>query len=521
MYCETHRFNSDAPIVPVEPSRPVTGEAVDWSRFVPTEEIPYRDDAAPAVGDAVASTLRNGEGRVVRKEKCSVSLLATDGRGDEGCLWRSDRWRLIRHADGRWADGYGPDGPTAPPAPSRPGTGEACSVCGRLSGGCCSVLPIVPATVSRMETIGTAIAPPAPSKRPEAKRNTCLACNLAFDAEEELTACPNCYGPLVPEHAAPRNHPGPGKPRATVGDAIAMNTPPAPGKPACTCAPQGRGPLCSFCHGKAADQIVAAVRADKPTTCLVCFVSDGAHDQGTHRRLEGKETRKPDEAPLITTAHQMDRDYLRGEIAALESKLASQVDKTAKVLRERDDWMRAAERAQAKVTDIEQWADSRVAQERREAAAQLATRDAQIAGLEASAADLAKRAQEAEARESVAVIERDMAYRRFNRLTFEFDRARESWKAARKFLVEARLLAEGALKCAIEDYNEAVTGMMDACEDVNAANADKAAAVLEERRRVDGWWAWWNGFIIDSKMDHYCEFREGVTSGAPAPTGTP
>ncbi len=90
--------------LPAEPS-------IDWSRFVPTEEIPVQGDSS-----------------YLRMPKGTVYASWTSGEagyvGQGGSVWRAgeawlagakdgsgSRWRIIRHADGRWAPGYGPDGP--------------------------------------------------------------------------------------------------------------------------------------------------------------------------------------------------------------------------------------------------------------------------------------------------------------------------------------------------------------------------------------------------------------------------
>ncbi len=119
-------------VIPAEPSRPVTGEAVDWSKFLPTDASEgivlceagdvYRETVS---GDVFLSAHSTGGASVYVRDSSATGgkrMLATsrDGHFD----YRN--WTLIRHADGRWVDGYGPDGPIIPHAPgNHPGTPEA------------------------------------------------------------------------------------------------------------------------------------------------------------------------------------------------------------------------------------------------------------------------------------------------------------------------------------------------------------------------------------------------------------
>jgi hypothetical protein len=82
-----------------------TGEAIDWSRFLPTEEI-AEDMAlvgydALTRGDVFASWDVVHGGNVNR----SLGIDRAETLAGGGCWWQR-RVRLIRHADGRWADGY-------------------------------------------------------------------------------------------------------------------------------------------------------------------------------------------------------------------------------------------------------------------------------------------------------------------------------------------------------------------------------------------------------------------------------
>jgi hypothetical protein len=93
-----------------QPSRQETGggepgEAIDWSRFLPTEEI-AEDMAlvgydALTRGDVFASWDVVHGGNVNR----SLGIDRAETLAGGGCWWQR-RVRLIRHADGRWADGY-------------------------------------------------------------------------------------------------------------------------------------------------------------------------------------------------------------------------------------------------------------------------------------------------------------------------------------------------------------------------------------------------------------------------------
>jgi hypothetical protein len=113
---------------PAQPPPPVNGSAVpepDWSKFVPTDIVPYEDsfyDSRAIPDGTVFVTWGRWSGPAVWRRQpyalpdgCSVHL-AGPGRS-----WTPGHVRVIRHADGRWAAGYGPDGPVAQPAePSAP-----------------------------------------------------------------------------------------------------------------------------------------------------------------------------------------------------------------------------------------------------------------------------------------------------------------------------------------------------------------------------------------------------------------
>lgn len=115
---------------PAPEAVPVVEREPDWSRFVPTEEIPESallKSLKP--NDIVASTLVGVGARVVRLFPggfhFNVEVLASDEKGDPGNRWNSSHARLIRHADGRWADGYNPEGPCMPKCGTRDDEGGA------------------------------------------------------------------------------------------------------------------------------------------------------------------------------------------------------------------------------------------------------------------------------------------------------------------------------------------------------------------------------------------------------------
>ena len=77
----------------------------DWSRFVPT------DEQTGGTGSRYVSIDLDGSAWALWNSSC----------GSEGAAGR----RLIRHADGRWADGYNPDGPCMPKCGTRDDEGGA------------------------------------------------------------------------------------------------------------------------------------------------------------------------------------------------------------------------------------------------------------------------------------------------------------------------------------------------------------------------------------------------------------
>jgi len=116
---------------PAEQPASASDEAeVDWKRFVPTDEIP-RDDSmlthgAMVPGDIFASWAEtnrdHGTVRVFVRPHIARHLAGNPH------YWTATRCRIIRHADGRWADGYGPNGPIETPAPAQGAPAEPLSV---------------------------------------------------------------------------------------------------------------------------------------------------------------------------------------------------------------------------------------------------------------------------------------------------------------------------------------------------------------------------------------------------------
>jgi len=104
--------------------------SIDWSRFVPAEIIPYDDalfysEAIPD-GTVFATWARYGAA-VWRRQPYSRPHGHNVHLAGPGNSWMSGHVRIVRHADGRWADGYGPDGPIEPPAPAQGGPAEPLS----------------------------------------------------------------------------------------------------------------------------------------------------------------------------------------------------------------------------------------------------------------------------------------------------------------------------------------------------------------------------------------------------------
>jgi len=128
---------------PIEQPTPAAEQAIDWRKFVPVEEIPSA--TAPPEGSfdvnkgaviASWSTLSRG-GHIIGIGSVRVSIGHSDVdefgggavlAGDK--LWSGNRIRLIRHANGRWADGFHPGGPC------KPGCGRVTSYAARGDIGC-------------------------------------------------------------------------------------------------------------------------------------------------------------------------------------------------------------------------------------------------------------------------------------------------------------------------------------------------------------------------------------------------
>jgi len=88
---------------------PAPAPEVDWARFVPTAPLPSRlGQENPRRGDIFASWSPYAEHGSVREcvdfDERDIVLAGT-------YRWHADLVRLVRHADGRWADGYNPSGP--------------------------------------------------------------------------------------------------------------------------------------------------------------------------------------------------------------------------------------------------------------------------------------------------------------------------------------------------------------------------------------------------------------------------
>lgn len=106
------------------PAPAESADAVDWSRFIPTEALADTGPKTLTKGDVWAFGAGERQRAVVRVDRHGwATVLAGFVFGvdqDNSGFSSGDRARrsqLIRHADGRWADGYGPDGPiTAKPA---------------------------------------------------------------------------------------------------------------------------------------------------------------------------------------------------------------------------------------------------------------------------------------------------------------------------------------------------------------------------------------------------------------------
>ena len=95
-----------------EPPKPA--EDIDWAAFVPTDEMPGNGDVYRATvdGDVFGSTHSTCAGGSVFRRREGMSggkeLLATSHPNIEPFDYVN--WRLVRHADGRWADGANPSG---------------------------------------------------------------------------------------------------------------------------------------------------------------------------------------------------------------------------------------------------------------------------------------------------------------------------------------------------------------------------------------------------------------------------
>jgi hypothetical protein len=135
VWCNGHEFGFDRKdwdagtlAIISSPSRPdKREEEIDWARFVPAAELPDTGAKTFHVGEAWA-----GHDGVYRG---TFAINSVDSRGEASVRWHTryhrerlahdyeevlmvDGYvrnaRLVRHADGRWADGYGPNGPIDP-----------------------------------------------------------------------------------------------------------------------------------------------------------------------------------------------------------------------------------------------------------------------------------------------------------------------------------------------------------------------------------------------------------------------
>jgi len=117
---------------------------IDWARFLPTEEVPSDGDhdggpawralvpgdvfvsaktwAGNTAGVATSVWQKTAWGRYSQQGEAK-SL----GAGSHPNWYHRAHVRVIRHADGRWADGYGPDGPIVTPAPAQGAPAEPLS----------------------------------------------------------------------------------------------------------------------------------------------------------------------------------------------------------------------------------------------------------------------------------------------------------------------------------------------------------------------------------------------------------
>lgn len=95
----------------------VLAQEPDWSKFIPTEEIPIGPPETwygIREGDVFASW-GDGAGIVLRRaDRNTAVLLAPAGAR----VWNQCRVRLIRRANGRWGEGHNEDGAAPEPTPS-------------------------------------------------------------------------------------------------------------------------------------------------------------------------------------------------------------------------------------------------------------------------------------------------------------------------------------------------------------------------------------------------------------------